>query len=402
MGKFTQEDDALLAELGVEVQQKKPAKRTPREERIVAGFEEIQRFVETNGRVPRHGEGCDIFERLYAVRLDRILEQEECRSLLAPLDHQDLLVDPPEAVPAISDDMDDDALLAELGVEADVPEIARLRYVRPSVQKRTAEEIAARRTCGDFETFRSLFERIQEELNAGRRETKPFRDEASIESGQFFILSGQKAYVATKDKAFRNAQGRIDARLRVIFDNGTESNMLMRSLERALQKDETGRRIVDASMGPLFARDVSGGDTASGTIYVLRSNADIPFVTENRNLIHKIGVTNGRVETRIARARLDPTFLMAEVEIVATYSLYNINCAKLENLIHRVFAPARLEIEVQDRFGNPVVPHEWFMAPLDAIDDAVKRIRDGTITRYAYDPASACLALGPDGVLPVE
>ncbi|MCY4477359.1 MAG: GIY-YIG nuclease family protein [Gammaproteobacteria bacterium] len=399
MGKFTQEDDALLAELGVEVQQKKPAKRTPREERVVAGFEEIQRFVEANGRVPRQSEGCDIFERLYAVRLDRIRKQEECRSLLAPLDHQELLVDPPEAARAVSDDMDDDALLAELGVEADVPDIARLRHVRPSVQKRTADEIAARRTCKDFETFRPLFEQVQEALDAGTRETKPFRDEATIESGQFFILSGQKAYVATKDKAFRNAQGRIDARLRVIFDNGTESNMLMRSLERALQKDETGRRIVDASMGPLFARDISGGDTDSGTIYVLRSNADITFVTENRNLIHKIGVTSGRVETRIARARLDPTFLMAEVEIVATYRLYNINCVKLENLIHRVFAPARLEIEIRDRFGNPVVPHEWFMAPLDAINEAVKMIRDGTITRYAYDPAAACLVLRPNEVL---
>ena len=256
--------------------------------------------------------------------------------------------------------------------------------------------------CEDFETFRLLFESVQEELDAGLRETKPFRDDATIESGQHFILGGQKAYVSKSDKPFRNAQGRTDARLRVIFDNGTETNMLMRSLERALQKDETGRRIIEPSIGPLCADRTADGDQASGTIYVLRSNADIPFVIENRNLIHKIGVTNARVETRIARARLDPTFLMAEIEIVATYSLDNINCAKLENLIHRVFAPARLEIEIRDRFGNPVVPHEWFMAPLDTIDDAVKTIRDGTITRYAYDPASACLALRPVGVLPVD
>ncbi len=348
MAKFTQEDDALLAELGVDIQQKKPAKRTLREERIVAGFEEIQRFVETNGRTPRNSEGCDILERLYAVRLDRIREQEECRSLLAPFDHRDLSIVPPEAAPAVPDDMDDDALLAELGVEADVPNIARLRHVRPSAEKRTAEEVATRRRCEDFETFRLLFESVQEELDAGLRETKPFRDDATIESGQHFNLGGQKAYVSKSDKPFRNAQGRTDARLRVIFDNGTETNMLMRSLERALQKDETGRRIIEPSIGPLCADRTADGDQASGTIYVLRSNADIPFVIENRNLIHKIGVTNARVETRIARARLDPTFLMAEIEIVATYSLYNINCAKLENLIHRVFAPARLEIEIRD------------------------------------------------------
>ena len=395
MVKFTEEDDALLAELGIEVEQKKAASHTPREERIVAGFGEIQCFVETHGRAPRHGEEYDIFERLYAMRLDRIREQEKCRALLAPLDRQELLADRPEAASSVADDMDDDALLAELGIEAYAPDIAKLRHVRPSAEKRAVAEVATRCPCEDFETFRPLFEQIQEELDAGFRETQPFRDEATIESGQFFILGGQKAYVSKRDKAFRNAQGRTDARLRVIFDNGTESNMLMRSLERALQKDKAGRRIVENSMGPLFADHPADGDEASGTIYVLRSKADIPFIAENRNLVHKIGVTNTKVETRIARARLDPTFLMADVEVVATYLLYNLNCGKLEKLIQRVFAPARLKIEIPDRFGNLVVPHEWFMVPLDAIDDAVAKIRDGTIIRYAYDPESASLALRP-------
>ena len=395
MANFTAEDDALLAELGVEVKPKKLASRTPREERIVSGFEEIQRFVESHGRSPRHGEGCDIFERLFAVRLDRIREQEECRTLLAPLDRQGLLADRFEAASSVSDEMDDDALLAELGVEKEVPDIARLRHVRPSVEKRAAEEVATRRACEDFETFRPIFRRVQQELDAGICTTQPFRGEATIEPRQFFILGGQKAYVSKKEKEFRNAQGRIDARLRVIFDNGTESNMLMRSLERALQKDEAGRRIVEPSMGPLFDDRTADGDEASGTIYVLRSKSDIPFVAGNRNLVHKIGVTTGRVETRIARARLDPTFLMADVEIVATYRLYNLDCGKLERLIQRVFALARLDIEVPDRFGNPVVPREWFLVPLDAIDVAVEKIRDGSIARYAYDPESASLGLRP-------
>ena len=395
MARFTAEDDALLAELGVEVEPKKPTSRTPREERIVAGFEEIQRFVEMHGRPPRHGEGHDIFERLYAVRLDRIREKDECCTLLVPFDRQGLLADRSEAASSVSDDMDDDTLLSELGVEGFAPDIAELRHVRSSVEKRAAEEVATRRACEDFETFRPLFEQVQRELDAGIRETKPFRDEATIEPGQSFILGGQKAYVSKKDKEFRNAQGRIDARLRVIFDNGTESNMLMRSLERALQKDEAGRRIVETSMGPLFADHTADGDEASGTIYVLRSDADIPFVAGNRNLVHKIGVTNAKVEARIARAQLDPTFLMADVEIVATYRLYNINCGKLERLIQRVFASARIEIEVEDRFGNPVVPREWFLVPLDAIDDAVEKIQQGIITRYAYDPESASLVLRP-------
>ena len=391
MAKFTEEDDALLARLGVDVEAGKAASRTPREERIIAGFEEIQRFVETHGRAPRHGEDRDIFERLHAVRLDRIREQEECRALLTPFDHQELMTGRSEAASPSPDNMDDDALLAELGVEASAPDIAELRHVRSSAEKRAAEEVATRRECEDFETFRPLFEQVQRGLDTGIRETGPFRDEATIEVSQFFILGGQKAYVSKKDKEFRNAQGRLDARLRVIFDNGTESNLLMRSLERALQKDVAGRRISEPTAGPLFAERTADGDEASGTIYVLRSNADIPFVVENRDLVHKIGVTNAKVEARITGARLDPTYLMADVEIVATYRLYNIDRGKLEMLIHRIFAPARLEIEIEDRFGNPVVPREWFLAPLDAIDDAVGKIRDGTITRYVYDATSASL-----------
>ena len=389
--KFTAEDDALLAELGIVVDPKKAAARTPREERIIAGFEEIQRFVETHGRAPRHGEDGDIFERLYAVRLDRIREQNDCRALLSPFDLQDLLRHSPEAASPSLDDMDDDALLAELGVEVGAPDIGELRHVRSSAEKRASEEIATRRKCEDFETFRPLFEQVQKELDAGLRETRPLGIQADIEPGRFFIVGGQKAYVAEMGEEFTQTYGDRDARLRVIFDNGTENNMLRRSLQRALHKDEKGRRILETSAGPLFADVTANGDEASGTIYVLRSKADVPFVAENRDLVHKIGVTTSKVETRIVGARLDPTFLMAEVEIVATYRLYNIDRAKLEKLIHRIFAPARLDIEIEDRFGNPVVPREWFLAPLDAIDDAVDKIREGTITRYRYDASSASL-----------
>ena len=387
--KFTDEDDALLTELGVVVEPEKAASRTPKEERIIAGFEEIQRFVETHGRPPRHGEEGDIFERLYAVRLDCIREQDDCRALLSPFDHQDLLSHPPETAAPSPDGMDDDALLTELGVEPAAPDIGELRHVRSSAEKRAAEEIATRSKCWDFETFRPLFEQVQKELDAGLRETRPLGVQADIEPGRFFIVGGQKAYVAEMGEEFTQRYGDRDARLRVIFDNGTESNMLRRSLQRALHKDEKGRRILETSAGPLFADETADGDEVSGTIYVLRSKADIPFVAENRNLVHKIGVTTGKVETRITGARLDPTFLMAEVEIVATYSLYNIDRARLERLIHRIFAPARLDIEIVDRFGNPVEPREWFMVPLDAIDEAVEKIRQGTITRYQYDAGSA-------------
>ena len=388
---FTEEDDALLAELGVEVEPTKAASRTPRDERIIAGFEEIQRFVETHGRAPQHGESRDIFERIYAVRLDRIRKQEECRGLIAPIDRQALLTGETATALSLPDNMDDDALLAELGIEAEATDITELRHVRSTAEKRAAEAVATRRKCEDFETFRPLFEQVQKELDMGIRETRPVELKAEIKPGRFFIVGGQKAYVAEMGKLFTQQYGDKDARLRVIFDNGTENNMLRRSLQRALHKDAAGRRISDATAGPLFTGQTADGDEASGTIYVLRSKSNLPFVAENRDLVHKIGVTNASVEERIAGARLEPTFLMADVEVVATYKLYNINRSKLENLIHRIFAPARLEIEIKDRFGNPVVPREWFLVPLSAIDDAVEKIREGTITRYSYDTRTASL-----------
>jgi hypothetical protein len=183
--------------------------------------------------------------------------------------------------------------------------------------------------------------------------------------------------------------------MRVIYANGTESDLLLRSMQRALYKDETSRVISDPSAGPLFSGTVEEEDASSGTIYVLRSKSDDPKVKEHRDVLHKIGVTGGSVEKRIANAAHDATFLLAEVEIVATYELFNINRTKLENLIHKFFDSARLEIQIKDRFGQPVVPREWFLVPLFAIDEAVEKIKDGTIGEYFYDPNNAELTKRP-------
>jgi hypothetical protein len=388
--------DALRSELDDFAQPEKRGGRSPRDERIIAGFEEIQRFVQERGHAPQHGESRDLFERLYAVRLDRLRALEECRSLLNPFDHQGLLTGSDVAPAAPEGSMDEDELLAELEGAAGSSEITELRHVRTSAEKRAAEEVANRHKCEDFDRFKPLFQQIQKEIGSGVRETRPFELKAEIAPGSFFIVGGQKAYVAEIGEVFTNAQGRTDARLRVIFDNATESNMLLRSLQRALHKDEAGRRITDPVAGPLFTDQRAADDQAAGTIYVLRSKSEHPVVEANRDLIHKIGVTSMSVDQRIAGARLQPTFLMADVEVVATYELYNISRTKLEKLIHRVFESARIDIEIKDRFGQPTVPREWFLVPLFVIDEVVKKIRDGTISSFLYDPKSASLveALG--------
>lgn len=383
--------DELRSELDEFARLEKKGGRSAREERIIAGFEEIQRFVEKHGRAPQHGEDRDIFERLYSVRLDRLRALEDCRSLLAPLDHQGLLVGAEISAIAPAESMDDDELLAELGGAAGGSEITELHHVRNSAEKRAAEEIANRQKCEDFDTFKPLFDQVQREIESGVRQTRPFELKAEIRPGSWFIVGGQKVYVSELGEVFTNDQGRTDARLRVIFDNGTESGMLMRSLQRALNKDEAGRRITEPSAGPLFSDEQVEGDQASGTIYVLRSKSDHPIVASNRELVHKIGVTNMSVAQRVAGARLQPTFLMAGVEVVRTYELFNISRIKLENLIHRIFDTARLDIEIKDRFGQPVIPREWFLVPLFVVDEAVERIRDGTITGYVYDPKAAAL-----------
>lgn len=393
---FTDDDDALLAELGIEVEAKKVAKRTPREERIIAGFEEIERFVEEHDRLPQHGEDKDIFERLYAVRLDKIRGSIECREVLEGLDPKGLLEGEPVSA-SVPEGIDDDALLAELGVETEGEEdITRLTHVKTRAERKVAEEIANRIPCVDFEDYKPLFANIQKELDSGIRQARPFRNDAQIRKGDWFILSGQKAYIAEEGEDFITDYGKKDCRLRVIFDNGTEISMLKRSLERALQKDKAGRRITNPEAGPLFSGERGEDDLASGTIYVLRSQSDHPIVKEHRDIVHKIGVTGGDVKKRIANAKLDATFLLADVEIVATYELFNINRSKLEKIIHRVLDHAKLDIEIKDRFGQPVIPREWFLVPLFVIDDLVDKIREGSIKKYVYDVERAELVLRDD------
>jgi hypothetical protein len=389
------DDDELLEALGVEVAPLKVSGRTPREERIIAGFEDILRFHQAHGRAPLHGEDHDIFERLYAVRLDQIRKLPEAQTLLAGLDTPGLLAHSSGMTISDADDLDEDALLAELGVSNESVEndITQLRNVRAYQERRAAEEIADRAKCTDFEQFEHLFQTVLRELKSGVRKTISLETRTldEIQKGTFFIVGGQIAYVAEERGEFTTQYNRRDMRLRVIYDNGTESDVLQRSLQRALHRDKVARLITEPAAGPLFGERAEPDDIESGTIYVLRSLSKHPFVAEHRELIHKIGVTGGKVEARIAGAEKDATYLLAGVDIVATYTLHNLNRSRLENIFHRLFGTAQLDLTIEDRFGNPVKPREWFLVPLQVIDEAVQRIRDGSITDVVYDPESARL-----------
>lgn len=387
------DDDELLEALGVEVPTLKTATYTPREERIIAGFEDILRFHQQYGRAPLHGEERDIFERLYAVRLEQLRKLPDARALLAALDSPGLLESAGGLVVDV-DALDEDTLLAELGVtqeSSDDHDITTLRHVRSTAEKRAAEEIAERSRCEDFKVFAPLFEQLERDLKSGFRKVLDFGHDASIVAGNYFILGGQLAYVAEVGESFRAPYGEQDARLRLIYANGTESNLLRRSLQRALYKDESGRRVSDPDAGPLFGNEAEPDDIESGTIYVLRSHSSHPFVVQHRELIHKIGVTGGKVETRIAYAEAEATYLFAAVEVVATYRLHNLNRTKLEGIFHRVFGAAQLELLIQNGAGHQVKPREWFLVPLPVIDEVVQRIREGSITEVVYEPHTARL-----------
>ena len=386
-------DLELLSELGVDTAPEVKRALTPRQERVIAGFEDIQRFVAEHGRAPQHGDDRDIFERLYAVRLDQLRKQPECREILVDLDTAGLLGGAPDGQGAPTD-LADDALLSELGIEADpVSDITQLRHVTSRAEKRAAEEIANREKCEDFEPFKALFDQVQKDLKDGLRQTRALGQSevtlAEIQPGNFFIVGGQLAYIAGSTEGFVTQYERNDRRVRVIYDNATEASVLSRSFQKALYRDETARRVSEQSAGPLFGNTAEPDDLESGTIYVLRSKSAHPYVEEHRQLIHKIGVTGQPVASRIANARNDSTFLLADVDVVAEYRLYNINRSKLETLIHRALGPARLDLSAGDRFGKTVQPREWFLVPLSAIDELVAKISDGSVTDFHYDPEQA-------------
>lgn len=374
------EDLELLSALGETLEEKPKKKLSAVQERVIAGFEEIQRWFEECGRLPDDSPDRDIFERLYAVRLDRIKQDEEMCSWVSELDIQGLL----EATSPQTETLSDEELLAALvGPEND---LTNLRNVRSAEERREAEEQASREKCEDFHRFKPAFEQVKNDLTSAVRTTLRFKDNARIDAGDWFILDGLICFVAGEGQSVEvdNKPGTFNKRLRVVFDNGTESNLLKRSLERALQKDSTGRRITSPDHGPLFSTDVPDDEQPAGFVYVVRSKSNDPFIAEKREFIHKIGVTTQPVERRLANAAKEPTFLYADVELVMSVVVFNIIPNKLEHLLHRYFDQVRLSV-VAKGVVHDSSPREWFMVPLEAIEQALDALIEGRLTKTFFD-----------------
>ena len=344
-------------------------------------FEELKSFIENNGSEPDI-EASNIHEAKLAARLSKLRSTPEALEALAPFDTEGLLGNEPLGEKKTELTIDD-VLSSDL--LADDDDIFNLKHVTVGTKSQTASaDMATRKKCMDFDSFKPLFVRIQKELDEGTLETTGINGIAEIQKGQAFILSGLIAYVAEMGEKHERRKGHHNARMRVVYSNGMESNLLLRSFGAALYKDKSARAIVPKDSGPLFVEEDSPL-YKTGIVYVLRSKSEEPSIAKHRDYLHKIGVTTSDVKKRVSNAAKDATYLLADVEVVAEFTLYNMNLQATEKLLHTFFREAQADIQIPDRFGNMVKPKEWFFLPLELIKQIADLIRNNKIASYQYD-----------------
>lgn len=366
----------------------KPApKRAPvtADDRLLVAFQEIAEFTRANGREPERTP-TDMTEAKLAMRLKAIRANEDQAGALRGADDLGLLGEaPPETEPLVIPDTApetvDDALAADpFGLLGGARDIFELRNVpAPTMPDHVAQRVPA----ADFDQFEQLFEDCHADLRAGTRKLLPFKNPSEIEKGKFFVLNGVLLYVAeVGEHEFAKSNKGNNARTRCIFENGTESDLLVLSLGRNLYKD--GRRVTEPSEVTLERMGLEA-ETKMGHIYVLRSLSEDPQLAGFGD-VHKIGFTTQTVEHRIAGAEGDATFLGAPVETVASYSLPAVAAQPVEAILHGFFASTRLGIWFEQNHQIVAEANEWFDVPLSAIDEAITLIQSEGIQSYEYDP----------------
>ncbi len=359
------------------------------DDRLAGSFLEINDFYAENGRIPEVNT-ADINERRLGVRLRAIMLDDAKIEALLPIDHNGLLK--PEAPPESIDDIfkDDD-----LGLLDDPTGILTIRNVPKDIKK--AENIARAHKAKDFAKYEQGFKDIHAALKTGEMVRGSISSEYQILAGRYFVFSGVVAYVEDRDDSFKS-NGKINARLHVIYENGTENNILLRSFARTLYRTRESARILPVDTNILLewkeqedelVRSLSSGteilqdDVSSGYIYVLSSLSEDTRIQDILNL-YKIGFTTGSVEDRIKNAEKDPTYLMAPIKVEATYKCFNMNTQKFEHLLHRFFNEVKLDLSIDSGKGNHA-PSEWYVAPIDVIDRAIQLLVSGEIIHYRYD-----------------
>lgn len=280
------------------------------------------------------------------------------------------------------DDITDDKQLFE--IPADMRKVIEAKRIQP-------DHYAQRRVCENFAEYDALFKRVHTELSEGRRSLMKITKTESLEAGRYYFVDGQMLLLERVGEMSRAANKMMDARTRCIYENGTESDILLQTLRKNVMTNGYAvTELADTADGFFQTDDICEEDMVSGYLYVLKSLSDNPVIAAEKNL-YKIGFTTGTVEERIANAEHEPTYLMAPVMIVETFKIVNMNSHKFEALVHQVFEAVNYHVQITDSNGELHTPTEWYVAPLEIIELVVEKIMDGTIVNYTYNAEQQCL-----------
>lgn len=355
--------------------------------RMLESFEEVNTFIDEHNREPEQSNGITEM-RLY-MRLKGFRENDKKKFQLKDADRHNLLFEP-RKTESIDDILNDDfGILDEDEVDESI-----FDFKHTPKEKKETDFVAQRKSMSDseFEKYDKLFKKVHKELKLGLRSLKPFKNvEKNLIEGKFYILDGVMLYLEVGDisEAVREfgERTRKDVRTRTVFDNGTYSNMFYRSLGKQLYKG--GRIVTDLekdSEKELFtnAEQLDTEDQETGWIYVLKSKSDHPEISKIKDL-YKIGFSTVPVQKRLINANKEATYLNADVELIASFRCVNINTQKFENLIHKFFKNAQLQIDIYDGNNNRITPREWFVVPYDIIERAIGQFISGEIVNYYYD-----------------
>lgn len=390
---FNDDDLGLL-----ESQQKQSFIRTD-EDRLIDSFEEINHFFEKNKREPSTS---PMSEYTLSARLKGFKANERNKSILKAFDRFNLLGEVELKIETLDDILGDDDL-GLLDDEGD-SSIFEFKYTPKEGSRESADYIAQRKAISDrnFKKYEQMFKQVHKELKEGKRKLLNFTNaEDNLIEGNFYLVDGLLCYleVSKAEKVVKeNKSGdrvRLEGRTVTVFENGTISNMLFRSLGKAIQKNgkivtNTDERMYDQLQENF--NSVREEDVQSGWIYILKSKSEKPEIKNLENL-YKIGFSKYPVQERIKNATKEATYLFADVEVIASYNCYSLNVNSFESLLHRFFAEACLDIDLYDKSGNRYIPREWFVIPLNIIDEVIQLLLNGNIVNYKYDVANRKVVL---------